>query len=228
MRHPAIAPGNALRADRKVVLALNSGSSSLKYGLYQVQAGHSACLHDGTLHTSGPDAGTLQAGDGQGRPLRWAEAVNAHSPTSPTSPTSPPALLRRIGALLGTLQLPAPQAIGHRPPATGHRMVHGGPQLRQHVRISLAVLQQLAATSPFAPLHTPAALALIQAALQQHPLLPQVVCLDTCFQAGLPEVASVLALPQRGVRRASSVTAFMACRANPSCSSVARRCHAVC
>ena len=74
----------------------------------------------------------------------------------------------------------------------GHRIVHGGPALRQHCRIDDAVLRQLQEGAAFAPLHTPAALALIRFAQVHYPGIPQVACLDTQFHADLPEVARVL------------------------------------
>ncbi len=170
-------------AQTATVLALNSGSSSLKFGLYQLEHSHTTCLLDGAVQTTGPAAGTLQASDAHSQPLPCPAEPNDGSQTSPHD------LVRRISALLSALPLPAVQAIGH-------RVVHGGPNLRQHVRITPAVLQQLAAATPFAPLHMPATLALMRAALQHDPALPQVACLDTCFHAGLPDVARVLALPR--------------------------------
>ena len=83
---------------------------------------------------------------------------------------------------------PAPQAIGH-------RVVHGGPMLRQHCRINDAVLRQLDDAKPFAPLHTPAVLSVIRSAQATFPGLPQVACFDTVFHARMPAVASVLPLP---------------------------------
>jgi acetate kinase len=81
--------------------------------------------------------------------------------------------------------LPAPSAVGH-------RIVHGGPKLRQHCRIDDSVLQELEGAAAFAPLHTPAALSVIGFAKEHFPLLPQVACFDTTFHAGLPDVARVL------------------------------------
>ena len=78
------------------------------------------------------------------------------------------------------------------PDAIGHRIVHGGPALRQHCRIDDAVLRQLQAAAAFAPLHTPAALALIRFAQAHFPGMPQVACFDTQFHADLPDVARVL------------------------------------
>ena len=85
--------------------------------------------------------------------------------------------------------MPAPDAIGH-------RIVHGGPKLRQHCLIDDAVLAQLEAASAFAPLHTPSALSVIRFAQQHFPGLPQAACFDTTFHAEMPERARVLPLPK--------------------------------
>jgi acetate kinase len=135
-----------------IVLALNSGSSSLKAGLYRV----------------GPQG---------------VESLFAHD-------------IRNMSEL--PHQLPAPDAVAH-------RIVHGGPSLREHCVINDGVLAQIEAAAPFAPLHTPAALALIRQAQQRYPALPQVACFDTTFHAGMPDVARVLPLPMmllaEGVQR---------------------------
>jgi acetate kinase len=81
------------------------------------------------------------------------------------------------------------------PAAVGHRVVHGGPNLRRHCLVDEAVLQQLEAATTFAPLHNPAALSVIRFAQQHFPQLPQVACFDTAFHAGMPDVARTLPLP---------------------------------
>ena len=91
----------------------------------------------------------------------------------------------RIGRVLADSKMPAPAAIGH-------RIVHGGPKLRQHCLIDDSVLQQLEAATAFAPLHTPSALSVIRFAQGHFPGLPQVACFDTTFHAELAEVARVL------------------------------------
>jgi acetate kinase len=132
------------------VLALNSGSSSLKFGLYRVDS----------------------AG---------AEKVFGDSVATAEHPDS----ISRVISVLAAAGVAAPDAIGH-------RIVHGGPALRQHCRIDDAVLRQLQAAAAFAPLHTPAALALIRFAQGHFPGAPQVACLDTQFHVGLPDAARVL------------------------------------
>lgn len=89
--------------------------------------------------------------------------------------------------------------------AIGHRVVHGGPSLREHQRITPEVLAQLAAASHFAPLHVPVALRLINAAEKLFPGVPEFACFDTAFHKTLPEAAARFPLPERfwraGVRR---------------------------
>ena len=145
------------------ILALNSGSSSLKFGLYRVDSAGVEKLFGATIATA----------------------------------DHPDAMNHVISAL---------EASGTPPPdAIGHRIVHGGPALRRHCRIDAAVLHTLQATAAFAPLHTPAALALIRFAQAHFPGVPQVACFDTQFHAGLPEVARVLPiareLQSEGIQR---------------------------
>ena len=145
------------------ILALNSGSSSLKFGLFSVDSAGAEELFSETVPT--------------------AELADAG---------------HRIASVLAAAGLPPPDAIGH-------RIVHGGPALRQHGRIDDAVLRQLQAAAAFAPLHTPAALALIHLAQLRFPGIPQVACLDTQFHAGLPDVARTLPiakeLQSQGIQR---------------------------
>jgi acetate kinase len=84
----------------------------------------------------------------------------------------------RIGRLLADSKLPTPAAIGH-------RIVHGGPKLRQHCLIDDSVLRQLEAATAFAPLHTPSALSVIRFAQEHFPGLPQVACFDTTGARGI-------------------------------------------
>lgn len=132
------------------VLALNSGSSSLKFGLYRV--------------------------DSTGAEKLFGESV---------AMADHPDAITQVASVLAASGMPPPDAIGH-------RIVHGGPALRQHCRIADAVLRQLQAAAAFAPLHAPAALALIRFAQAQFPGIPQVACFDTQFHVGLPDVARVL------------------------------------
>lgn len=140
---------------RQPVLALNVGSSSLKFGYFMVGANGSHVLASG------------------------AEKVA----------NEPQAALARIVQQIEAQGLPAPFAVGH-------RIVHGGPQCRQHTLIDAAVMQKLQAATAFAPLHVPAALALVRAAQARFPGIAHVACLDTAFHAGMPPVARTLPIPR--------------------------------
>ncbi len=148
-----------------VVLALNSGSSSLKYALYVVDA-QPVLLVGGTIETPADD------GDDHGQFFDTIET-----------------------ALKG---LPAPTVIGH-------RIVHSGPHRAAHCRIDDAVMTDLKEACAFAPLHGPAALALIRATEARYPAVPQVACFDTAFHAAMPDIARTLPIPRAyradGVRR---------------------------
>ena len=78
--------------------------------------------------------------------------------------------------------------------AVGHRVVHGGPKLREHVLLNKTVREDLDRAIPFAPLHLPASLAVIDAALKAMPDIAQGVCLDTTFHKDLPDVSKTLPL----------------------------------
>ncbi len=170
------------------ILALNSGSSSLKFGLYRVGSARTEALLCGEAEAIGEKKGKFHAQDSRGNALLSETVVVPGQREAIT----------RIGSLLADTKMPMPAAIGH-------RIVHGGPKLRQHCLIDDAVLQQLEAAAAFAPLHTPAALSVIRFAQEHFPRLPQVACFDTAFHAGLPEVARVLPIPKelqlRGIQR---------------------------
>ena len=137
------------------VLALNTGSSSLKYGLYRVDG-------DKTCEALLADQ-TDTAGGGK-------DPVGA------------------IKAALRKGNLPSPDAIGH-------RLVHGGPNVRQHTRIDDALMKHLDEAKAFAPLHVPPAVDMVERCRDAFPDVPQVACFDTAFHASMPAVAKTLPLP---------------------------------
>jgi acetate kinase len=87
----------------------------------------------------------------------------------------------------------------------GHRVVHGGMDYTQPVRVDRAVLVALEKLVPLAPLHQPHNLAPVRLLLERAPDLLQVACFDTAFHRTSPEIAQRFALPAElhdaGVRR---------------------------
>jgi acetate kinase len=157
------------------VLALNSGSSSLKFGMYQIGSSQTEMLLSGEAESIGDRESRFHAQDSRRNAL-VSEKISF--------PSQREAILR-IGRLLVDSKMPAPAAIGH-------RIVHGGPKLRQHCVIDDSVLRQLEAATAFAPLHIPPALAVIRFAQEHFDGVPHIACFDTTFHAGLAEVARVL------------------------------------
>jgi acetate kinase len=173
---------------RSPILAINSGSSTLKFGLFTEEAGEEHALARGSADGIGKDTGKLEILDGEGKTLR-SENKKYGSQNDALSEVAGPL------ASLGLAQ----------PVAVGHRMVHGGPKLRDHMRITSDVMQTLELAIHFAPLHIPTSLELIRGTEKIYPELPQFACFDTAFHQTMPEKAYHYPLPEKyleqGVRR---------------------------
>jgi acetate kinase len=174
------------------ILVLNSGSSSLKFGIYQPGTTNGTAdeeaLLTGSAEGIGRSNGTLRIQASDGTALLQRDCVHESQ-----------------GDALGALAAAIREHIGSAPVAVGHRVVHGGPKLIKHQIITPEVLDQLRAATHFAPLHIPQALSLIAAAQSIFPSAAQFACFDDTFHQTIPEVASHLPIPQRyfdaGIRR---------------------------
>jgi acetate kinase len=97
------------------------------------------------------------------------------------------------------------RSAGERVEAVAHRVVHGGLGGSRPRRVDDALLASLRIAVPFAPLHLPSEIAIIEAVRDALPTTPQVACFDTDFHRAMPEIASRYPLPDelyvRGVRR---------------------------
>lgn len=80
--------------------------------------------------------------------------------------------------------------------AVGHRIVHGGPDLTDPVRLDKDVRDRIAALTELAPLHQPRGVAGIDAVGAVLPDVPAVACFDTAFHHSLPAAARTYALPR--------------------------------
>ncbi len=87
--------------------------------------------------------------------------------------------------------------------AIGHRIVHGGEKFTHSVIIDESVIKGIEDCVSLAPLHNPAHLIGIRAALASFPKLPQVAVFDTAFHQTMPEKAFVYALPYKLYREHS-------------------------
>ena len=175
------------------ILAVNAGSSSLKFSLHPLQ-------HGGKVQPSVLN-GCIEGLEPGGTPkMDWSFAGQRHQEVISTpGESSFQRALARLRVLLAELEgAPTIKAVAH-------RVVHGGQAFKHSVVVDSDVLAQLERLNSMAPLHQPHNLAGIRSFQQAFPQLPQVACFDTAFHTSLPEVASAFALPQslteQGVRR---------------------------
>jgi acetate kinase len=171
------------------ILVINSGSSSLKFGVFEDAGGEERLQLTGSIDSIGESGdGKLKLKDGSGRTL-------VEEPSS---------VKTQDDAFRNAMQALA-QAGAQTPVAIGHRIVHGGPKLREHQRLTPEVLEILKQAVHFAPLHDPPAIAILEAAQKHFSGVPQFVCFDTAFHKTMPEIAAHYPLPLRyweqGVQR---------------------------
>jgi acetate kinase len=175
-------------ADALVVL--NAGSSSIKFSMYAIE-----------------DTSLVRDVRGQIEGLTEKPQFIARDAAGVVvgQRAWPAGALDHIGATAFLLHFIDRDLARHRVAAVGHRVVHGGVRFEGPVRVDDAVLRELEALIPLAPLHQPHNLAPIRAIAQQAPALPQVACFDTSFHRTQKPLAQTFALPfelhERGVRR---------------------------
>ena len=171
------------------VLVLNSGSSSIKFGLFEIAAAEPALLCKGLLDEQ----------EARPRLVVRSPAGEDLFETRRDAANSGGDLFADVLAFIedrfgqGNLR------------AAGHRIVHGGPYYSGPVALTGDVTAKLEALTPLAPLHQPRCLAPVRTLAAIRPSLTQIACFDTAFHHGLAPPASRFAIPrrfeERGVRR---------------------------
>ena len=166
------------------VLVLNSGSSSIKYQLFDM-SDHTV-LATGLLEQIGESESGLSQHtrnpQGQMDEVVKKQQVQDHHAGFELINT----VLSESGAVTDTGEL-----FG-----IGHRVVHGGEAFREPTRIDADVIAVIRELIPLAPLHNPANLLGIEVAMKAAPQVPQVAVFDTAFHHSLPPEAYHYALPQ--------------------------------
>ncbi|MFT3967427.1 MAG: acetate/propionate family kinase [Sphingobium sp.] len=176
----------------RAVVALNSGSSSIKFALFTLDE---------------KDRPTLSAG-GKIEKIGIAPSLLIRTSTGETlhERSWPDGSALSHAELLEYLFFWAGEHLqGRKVVAIGHRVVHGGTEFAAPCLVDDKVLEELDALSPLAPLHQPHNLAAIRAVSALQPDLLQIACFDTAFHHDKPEIASRLAIPRalhdKGIRR---------------------------
>jgi acetate kinase len=178
------------------ILAVNAGSSSLKFALFEIGSdGNTLPVFRGLLEGIGTDPHfTARSGDGTVLTERRWPKHELH-----THETLLGALLDWVDDHLGADRLIA----------IGHRIVHGGAALAEPLRLSDRIIEVLEALTPLAPLHQPHSLAPVRAINALRPGLPQIACFDTAFHHTIPALATRFGLPPSPMkRRAFGATDF--------------------
>jgi acetate kinase len=170
------------------VLVLNSGSSSIKFSVYEAGNGERRKLHEGAVDGIGTDLGKFWIKDANGKKL-----VD-ETPALPNRAVA----FKLVSDALHSSDFPAPAAIGH-------RMVCGGPTVQENQLITPDLIDEMERYTAFAPLHTPIAVYIMRESLRLFPGVKNFVCLDSYFHRTMPEVVSHMPIPEEysamGVRR---------------------------
>jgi acetate kinase len=168
------------------ILVINSGSSSIKFSIFASGSAHwPDLLYSGEI-----------GGIGATQTFKFADAQGKNPGHAPKDASAEPVELLE-SAVCGPGMPPID--------AVGYRVVHPGPLLDRHQLITEEVLKDLQQAVSFAPLHDPAAIALIREMMQRFPRARHYACFDTIFHHTMPPEASAYAIPlpyrQQGVRR---------------------------
>jgi acetate kinase len=173
------------------IAVVNAGSSSVKFSLF-LRRGDALDLRLRGQFESLSGKPRFVAKDAAGQTIAertWDEGAR----------------LGHAGALAHLVEFLRGHGEGARLIGVGHRVVHGGLEYAEPVRLDETVLVKLDKYVPLAPLHQPHNLAAIRALAARAPDLPQIACFDTAFHRANPELAQMFALPyalhEAGVRR---------------------------
>ena len=177
----------AKKLNQACVLAINGGSSSIKFALYQVGEALEQRLY-GKVDRIGLSGTNLTFHDPDGKPQASRSLAAADHKSAASF---------LIDWFEGQKAFASVKAVGHR---VVHGMTHSEPE-----QVTPELIDELHRITPYDPDHLPREIELIEAFRQRHPKLPQVACFDTAFHHTMPRVAKLLPIPRRfdtkGVQR---------------------------
>lgn len=164
--------------DKRNILTINSGSSSIKFSLYRIGRSEPIILA-GEIEKIGFGNGFFRARDGSGKKLVERRLdIPDHS-----------------AALKTLFEWLKRNDYDRELDAVGHRVVHGGARYTEPQPVTRELITYLRKVSPFAPEHLPHELDAIEAVCRHYPAVKQVACFDTAFHRNMPKVAQQYALP---------------------------------
>jgi acetate kinase len=181
-----------MKTSRHAILAVNAGSSSLKFALYPQ---HGSRVDPAKL------SGNIEGLEPGGNPALLLRTERGETRRA-LSLTEGGRFEQALAALSGVL---ARHPEAYQISAIAHRIVHGGERCSESVVLDNPTLVYLASLAPLAPLHQPHNLAGVHAFRRSYPQLPQIGCFDTGFHASIPALEQMFALPRSlrgaGIRR---------------------------
>ncbi len=170
------------------ILTINSGSSSIKFSLYQMGQSESLIL-SGMIERIGLKPTVLKIKNAQGE-TNLEDNLNLRDHDA------------AFKALFHWLRKNSPV---EKIDAAGHRIVHGGIEYSRPQGITPGLMETLNELVPLAPDHLPNEITGIMAINKSYPGLTQVACFDTAFHRQLPLRAKMYPLPrtlfQEGIMR---------------------------
>jgi acetate kinase len=169
-----------VKQEKPYVLAMNGGSSSIKFTLYRMEDSPKRRLH-GKVDRIGLGGTTLTFDDIE---------CNQHDSRIIGDFDHRSAANFLIDLLDKQIGLTSIEAVGH-------RIVNGGACYSEPQRVTQELLDALRRISAYAPEHLPSEIAVIDLFCERIPGLPQVVCFDTAFHRDMPRVAKILPIPRR-------------------------------
>ncbi len=164
----------------KKILVLNSGSSSLKYQLFNVDGDKYEVVAKGLAERIGIDNSFVS--------IKYADGSKKEKKVD--MPTHNEAI-REVLSLLLDGALNSMDELS----AVGHRVVHGGEYFKKSALVDDKVIAQIDELSALAPLHNPAAVLGLKAVKNILPNIKQVVAFDTAFHQSMGKDAYLYALP---------------------------------
>ena len=162
-----------------IVLALNTGSSSLKFACYHCTHTDETLLYQGSVTRIGLQNGKFSVVDGENK------SITQETGSFPSIDAACEKMFSWIDS----------QAEDKRPIIIGHRIVHGGPNYSHPQHITESVMKALEEIQVYAPEHIPPALRTIHYATTAYPSLPHIACFDTAFHRTMYEVAQTYPIP---------------------------------
>jgi acetate kinase len=169
-----------VKQEKPYMLAMNGGSSSIKFALYRMGDSPQRRLH-GKVDRIGLRGTTLTFDDLE-RNQRDSRIIGDFDHRSAAN-----FVIDWLDKQIGLTSIKA----------VGHRVVNGGAHYNEPQRVTQELLDALRRISAYAPEHLPAEIAVIDLFRERVPGLPQVVCFDTAFHRDMPQVAKIFPIPRR-------------------------------